>query len=60
MTKKWKYKRHPKPSEAPIRGKSRQMWKAQFKNMIDREEDVPCDGAVSAAGAGGNSTARAA
>ena len=61
MTKKWKHKKRPKPRTGPTRGKYRQMWKAQIRDMMPGEEDTLCDeAAVRAAGFGGYGTTRAA
>ncbi len=60
MTKKWKRKKHPKPRSGPTRGKYRQMWKVQIREMIPGEEEARCDEAIPASGAGGYRESRAA
>ena len=61
MTKKWKHKKRPKPRTGPTRGKYRQMWKAQIRDMVPGEEEISCDeAAVRAVDFGGYGTARAA
>ena len=61
MTKKWKHKKRPKPRTGPTRGKYRQMWKAQIRDMMPGEEETLCDeAAVRAACFGGYGTTRAA
>ncbi len=62
MKSKWKGRKHPKPTKKPIRGNSRQMWKAQIQKMISEEEenDYGTGYGVSATCAGRNSTAHAA
>ena len=39
MKNKWKRRKRPRPSNTPIRGKSRQMWKVQMQHMISEEEE---------------------
>ena len=61
MKNKWKRRKRPRPSNTPIRGKSRQMWKVEIQNMIAEEETEHGTGyGVSAPCAGGNGTAHAA
>lgn len=60
MTKKWKHKKNPKPRNGPTRGKYRQMWKAQIRDMIPGEEEMQCEQIVPAFGAGGYRKSRAA
>lgn len=40
MKNKWKRRRRPRPPKEPIRGNSRQMWKAQLQNMLSEEEET--------------------
>ncbi len=60
MTKKWKHKKHSKPRSGPARGKYRQMWKVQIRDMIPGEEETQCEQVVPAFGAGGYRESRAA
>ena len=62
MKNKWKRRRRPRPSKEPIRGNSRQMWKAQLQNMLSEEEETShgTGYGVSAPCAGGHSRTLAA
>ncbi len=60
LTKKWKRMKRSKPRTGPARGKYRQMWKAQIRDMISGEEETPHGGAISAADTDGDSAALAA
>ncbi len=52
MTKKWKHKKQSRPRSGPTRGKYRQMWKVQIREMIPGEEETQCDEVIPASGAG--------
>ncbi len=60
MTKKWKRKKNSKPRNGPVRGKYRQMWKVQIREMISGEEEPQCEEVIPAAGTGGYCKSRAA
>ena len=59
MKNKWK---RPRPSNTPIRGKSRRMWKVEIQNMFSEEEETGhgTGYGVSAPCAGRHGTAHAA
>jgi len=60
MANKWKRMKRSKPRTGPTRGKYRQMWKVQIRNMISGEEETPHGGAISAVDIDGDSSALAA
>lgn len=60
MTKKWKRKKRPRPFPGPTRGKYRQMWKVEMREMTGGEEDRDRGSDTPAADFSGHLTDRAA